>query len=151
MCLGNICRSPAAEGVMKTLVEKHELTNVVDIDSAGIGDWHIGQLPDKRMRTCGEKRGYCFNSKARQFQIADFYRFDLILVMDKQNYKALKNIAPNKADMQKVKMLAHFAVNNKPLDTIPDPYYGGENDFERALTLIEDATRGLLEYICKQL
>ena len=86
ICLGNICRSPAAEGIMKTLVEKAGLQDEFEIDSAGIGGWHVGQLPDSRMRKCGAEHGYNFNSHARQFQKSDFARFETIVVMDNENY-----------------------------------------------------------------
>ena len=86
ICLGNICRSPAAEGIMKTLVEKAGLQDEFEIDSAGIGGWHIGQLPDSRMRKCGAEHGYNFNSHARQFQKSDFARFETIVVEDVEKF-----------------------------------------------------------------
>ena len=89
ICLGNICRSPAAEGIMKSLVEKAGLSDEFEIDSAGIGSWHVGQLPDSRMRKCGAEHGYRFDSHARQFQRSDFKRFDTIVVMDNENYRAM--------------------------------------------------------------
>ena len=86
ICLGNICRSPAAEGIMKSLVEKAGLQDEFEIDSAGIGSWHIGQLPDSRMRKCGAEHGYNFNSHARQFQKSDFARFETIVYKNHNYY-----------------------------------------------------------------
>ena len=106
ICLGNICRSPAAEGVMKKMVADAGLAAGYEIDSAGIGDWHVGQLPDSRMRNCGARRGYNFNSRARQFdKTVDFDRFDNILVMDRNNYRAITSMAPDYEARDKVHML----------------------------------------------
>ena len=98
ICLGNICRSPAAEGIMKSLVEKAGVQDEFEIDSAGIGSWHIGQLPDSRMRKCGAEHGYNFNSHARQFQKSDFARFETIVVMDNENYRAITSMASSESD-----------------------------------------------------
>ncbi len=87
VCLGNICRSPAAEGVMKSIINANKANANYEVDSAGIGNWHVGQLPDSRMRACGLKRGYVFNSHARQFTKSDFQYFDYIFVMDQENYR----------------------------------------------------------------
>lgn len=145
ICLGNICRSPAAEGVMKKMVADAGLAASYEIDSAGIGDWHVGQLPDSRMRNCGARRGYNFNSRARQFdKTVDFYRFDNILVMDKNNYRAITSMAPDDEARDKVHMLTDYCVEHAGAEAVPDPYYGDESDFFYALDLIEDACRGLL-------
>ncbi|WP_448924280.1 low molecular weight protein-tyrosine-phosphatase [Hoylesella nanceiensis] len=149
VCLGNICRSPAAEGVMKALVQQSGRENEFEIDSAGIGGWHIGQLPDERMRKRGSLRGYNFNSHARQFQIEDFDKFDKILIMDHDNYKALKAKAPNDEALSKVEMLADYMTSHPNQDIIPDPYYGGISDFDYALDLIEDACESLLKSYAK--
>ena len=106
ICLGNICRSPAGEGIMKSLVEKAGLENEFEIDSAGIGNWHVGQLPDSRMRKCGAEHGYNFNSHARQFQKSDFGRFETIVVMDNENYRAITSMASCQADKDKVVRMA---------------------------------------------
>lgn len=145
VCLGNICRSPAAEGVMKHIVEKAGLGSEYYIDSAGIGAWHTGQLPDSRMRRCGASRGYDFSSRARQITQADFSRFDLILVMDDENLKAVSRMARNNSERAKVRKLIDFARQHKEADSIPDPYYGGQADFDYALDLIEDSCQGLFE------
>lgn len=145
VCLGNICRSPAAEGVMKAIVHREGRDNDFVIDSAGIGDWHVGQLPDWRMRRHGEMRGYHFNSLARQFSADDFDRFDLILAMDDENYDSIESRLRHKSDMQKVRILAEYLTSHRGVTTIPDPYYGGAHAFEYALDLIEDACESLFE------
>lgn len=120
ICLGNICRSPAGEGIMKSLVEKAGLQNEFEIDSAGIGNWHVGQLPDSRMRKCGAEHGYNFNSHARQFQKSDFGRFETIVVMDNENYRAITSMASSQADKDKVVRMADFLthhVNTPPCPT----------------------------------
>ena len=144
ICLGNICRSPAAEGVMKAKVHAAKLDNRFFIDSAGIGDWHVGQLPDSRMRERGARRGYRFDSHARQIRQADFDDFDLLLVMDDANYRHITSIAPNAAAREKVRMLTDYLQEHENIPTVPDPYYGDTNDFDYALDLIEDACEGLL-------
>lgn len=145
ICLGNICRSPAAEGIMKAMVEKAGLSDEFEIGSAGIGDWHVGQLPDSRMRKCGAAHGYCFDSHARQFQRADFHRFDTIVVMDNENYRAITSMASTQADKDKVVRMADFLTSHREYTTVPDPYYGDESDFELVITLLEDACHGLLD------
>lgn len=143
ICLGNICRSPAADGVMHALVQEAERTQEFYIDSAGIGDWHVGQLPDPRMRRHGAARGYDFSHRARQFRREDFDRFDHIYVMDEANYEAIMRLARNEEEKAKVHMLADF-LRTHASTVIPDPYYGGDRDFEYALDLIEDACAALL-------
>lgn len=147
ICLGNICRSPAAEGIMKTLVEKAGLQDEFEIDSAGIGGWHVGQLPDSRMRKCGAEHGYNFNSHARQFQKSDFARFETIVVMDNENYRAITSMASSEADRKKVVRMADFLTHHREYTTVPDPYYGDYSDFELVITLLEDACQELLDSI----
>ena len=149
ICLGNICRSPAAEGIMKGLVKKAGLENEFMIDSAGIGSWHVGQLPDKRMRMCGSKHGYVFDSHARQFQRTDFDLFDTIVVMDNENYRAITSMAPSAEAKQKVVRMADFLNSHREYTTVPDPYYGNEQDFEIVIELLEDACQGLLRELTK--
>ena len=139
VCLGNICRSPAAEGVMRHLVNEAGEEEFFEIDSAGIGGWHAGQLPDKRMRQCGSRRGYHFESRARQFSPADFDRFDRILVMDADNLRAITAQARTAEDAKKVEILARYLVRRKDVCAIPDPYYGTEADFENVYQLIDEA------------
>lgn len=147
ICLGNICRSPAAEGIMKSLVKKEGMSDDFFIDSAAIGSWHIGQLPDSRMRKCGAEHGYRFDSHARQFQKSDFQHFDLIVVMDNENYRAITSMASSQADKDKVVRIADYLTHHREYTTVPDPYYGDYSDFELVIELLEDACQGLLDSI----
>lgn len=128
---------------MKHIVEREGRETDFVIDSAGIGGWHIGQLPDARMRRRGAARGYDFSSRARQFSADDFSRFDLILVMDRENFFDATSRARSEADKQKVVMLADYMTHHEGQRFIPDPYYGNDRDFDFALDLIEDACEGL--------
>lgn len=144
ICLGNICRSPAAEGIMKALVERNGLTQKFLIDSAGTGGWHVGQLPDPRMRKLGTRHGYTFNSRARQFSHEDFSHFDLIVVMDGENYSSVISRAHTEQERAKVVCMADYLTYHPHQATIPDPYYGGEPDFEQVIELLEEACQELL-------
>ena len=148
ICLGNICRSPAAEGIFQHLVDERGLTDQFVIDSAAIGPWHIGDLPDPRMRRCGACHGYHFNSMARQFSSDDFDRFDLIIGMDQENLRAIRAKARSKEDEQKIRLMADYLRHHPNHPTIPDPYYGSDSDFELVIELLEDACEGLLKDIC---
>ena len=146
ICLGNICRSPAAQAVMQRDVDSAGMTDNFLIDSAGIGNWHVGQLPDRRMRQCGAERGYRFDSHARQFDRRhDFTDFDWIFVMDDANLKAITSMASDDAERAKVRKLSDFLTTHSGAQSVPDPYYGGTKDFEYSLDLIEEACRNLLE------
>ncbi|MDY6205756.1 MAG: low molecular weight protein-tyrosine-phosphatase [Prevotella sp.] len=145
ICLGNICRSPAAEGVMKHMIEQSDLPFDIAVDSAGIGGWHAGELPDRRMRSRAQLRGYTLDSRARQFQKADFDRFDYLIVMDEENYREISSRANSTEMKEKVLRMRDFFRQYKGQKTVPDPYYGDENDFDFALDLIEDGCKGLLE------
>lgn len=147
VCLGNICRSPAAEGVMAHMVREAGMEREFVIDSAGIGGWHIGQLPDSRMRERGRLRGYRFDSRARQISRRDFDDFDMILVMDSDNYRAVTSLAPDERARRKVRMLVDFLPEGEAVAAVPDPYYGGISDFDYALTLVEKACGGLLKAV----
>lgn len=147
VCLGNICRSPAGEGILKKILNERGLSDNFHVDSAGIGDWHVGQLPDVRMRRHGSARGYNFDSRARQFAVDDFDKFDYIFVMDNANYKALKSKSRNGADMDKVYMTGNFLKHHPHDNYVPDPYYGGDEDFELAIDLLEDACESIADYI----
>lgn len=145
ICLGNICRSPAAHAVMQHLVDERGYSNQYEIDSAGIGNWHVGQLPDKRMREHGRRRGYDLNHHARQFDARkDFAYFDLIVVMDEDNYRYITSQAADATARGKVVRMADYFTRHKDATCVPDPYYGGSEDFELALDLIEDGCEGLI-------
>ena len=150
ICLGNICRSPAAHAVMQHMVDAEGLHDHFMIDSAGIGAWHIGQLPDHRMREHGYRRGYHIDHRARQFDAeTDFQHFDYIVVMDAENYRDICRQAHNADERQQVVCMADFMTAHPEANCVPDPYYGGPKDFEKALDLIEDGCRGLLHQWCK--
>lgn len=147
VCLGNICRSPAAEGIMKSLVERRGLEGSVTIDSAGVSGWHEGELPDRRMRSHGADHGYDFSSRARQFSRDDFKRFDLIIVMDDDNYADITAMARTDDERRRVVMMTDFLRRHTGHTAVPDPYYGGDRGFELVIELLEDACEGLLERI----
>lgn len=129
---------------MKAIVECHGLADQFEIDSAGIGDWHVGQLPDHRMRRCGQRHGYTFDSRARQFQKSDFARFDTIVVMDNENYRAVCSMARSEEDKKKVVRCADYLTSHREYTTIPDPYYGDDKDFDLVVDLLEDALENFL-------
>ena len=149
VCLGNICRSPAGEGILKKILTDRGMSDKFLVDSAGIGDWHVGNLPDIRMRRHGSEHGYNFDSHARQFVKADFDQFDYIFVMDDANYKALKSKARTSSDMEKVYMTGDFLKHHPDNTFVPDPYYGDDDDFELAIELLEDACASIADYISK--
>jgi protein-tyrosine phosphatase len=140
VCMGNICRSPTAEGVMRRLLRDEGLEERIEIDSAGTGDWHVGEPPDERASVAARGRGTELAGAARQFQPEDFERFDLILAADRENLTALRRLAPDDEARAKVRLLLGDR-------DVPDPYYGGPDGFERVLDLVEAACRGLLEEI----
>ena len=149
VCLGNICRSTAAEGIMKSLVEKEGLDGKIVVDSAGTGNWHVGDLPDRRMRAHGVKRNYDFCSRAQQVKASDFDDYDLIIVMDDSNYNNVKSLALTQTQVDKIYRMRDFLAQH-PYDHIPDPYYSGDSGFELVLDLLEDGCRGLLDFLRKQ-
>jgi protein-tyrosine phosphatase len=138
VCLGNICRSPTAEGVMRRLVRDEGLEDRIELDSAGTGGWHVGAPPDARATEAAARRGTELSGAARRFDPRDFDRFDLIVAMDAENRRDLLALAPDDAARAKVRM---FRAGD--LD-VPDPYYGGEDGFEDVLDLVEEAARDLL-------
>lgn len=149
ICLGNICRSPAAQGVMQHLIDEAGLSGQFEIDSAGIGSWHVGQLPDKRMRDCAHEHGYELTHRARVFKRQDFDVFDWIFVMDEENYYDVCRHARNENDRKKVVRLAQFLRHHPGQDTLPDPYYGGRKDFDFVIDLLEDCCQAVLEWLRK--
>ena len=143
VCLGNICRSPMAEGVFRRVVAEEGLTDSFVIDSAGLGDWHIGQAPDHRAQKAARTRGIDISGQsARQVMDEDFDRFDLLLVMDGSNYDELKARAPHEA-RAKIRPFLDYAPHAGTKD-VPDPFFGGAEGFDHALDLIEAAAHGLL-------
>jgi protein-tyrosine phosphatase len=146
VCLGNICRSPTAEAVFRQLVARADTRLAIEIDSAGIGDWHIGEPPDRRAQAAARRRGVDMSTiRARQFVHDDFALFDLILAMDRQNLAELRRRAPAQY-RERVRLFLEFAPELETHD-VPDPYYGGEAGFEQVLDLTEHAARGLLAHL----
>ncbi|KIX46119.1 phosphotyrosine protein phosphatase [Burkholderia pseudomallei] len=144
VCLGNICRSPTAEGVMRRQVAAAGLDGAIEIDSAGTGDWHVGEAPDARAQQAARARGYDLSAlRARQIGDADFERFDLVLAMDGANLAALRKRCPPQY-RGKVRLLMEFAGDGSAGD-IADPYFGGARGFEQVLDQCEAACRGLLD------
>ena len=146
VCLGNICRSPAAEGVMRSLVEEAGLENMIEIDSAGTGRYHIGELPDRRMRMAARRRGIELTHHCRQVETDDFSRFDLIVAMDESNYRNLREMSPSvDGDRRIVRMSEWFGTSNRRMHSyVPDPYYEGAEGFDLVLDLLQDACQNLL-------
>ncbi len=147
VCLGNICRSPAAQAVMQRLVDERGLTDRFYIDSAGIGGWHVGDLPDKRMRVHARLRGYELTHRARKVQSSDFEDFDLIVGMDAANIDDLCSLAATIEQQDKVVMMGDYIRQFPNYDYVPDPYYEGSEGFELVLDLLEDACDNLLNEV----
>lgn len=145
VCMGNICRSPAAEVVLRHKLDQAGITHV-DVDSSGTGGWHEGEGANPRSVRTWEKRGYRGQHTARQFRPEWFIERDLILVMDEINYETLSSRAPNEQAMTKVQYLRAFEVEADDL-IVPDPYYGGMEDFEHMLDLVERACDGLVAHL----
>ena len=143
VCLGNICRSSTAEGVMLHLIKEAGLEKEFVIDSAGILSYHQGELPDSRMRAHAARRGYQLIHRSRPVRTEDFYNFDLIIGMDDRNIDDLKEKAPSMEEWKKIHRMTEYCTRI-PADHVPDPYYGGAEGFEYVLDVLEDACAGLL-------
>ena len=145
VCLGNICRSPTGEGVLRRVVERRGLAEVVEIDSAGTGAWHAGEPADRRMRSAAAERGYELTSRARQVSAGDFDHFDLIVAMDRANLGDLRGLDPGDARAE-LRLFSDFLPPGSPED-VPDPYYGGPQGFDRVIDLIEQGAETLLDHL----
>jgi len=146
VCMGNICRSPTAEGVLRHLARQAGLQDQLHIDSAGTLDDHVGSPPDERSRRHAHKRGYDLSAlRARQVHRLDFERFDLILAMDWQNLEALRALCPQE-HQHKLRRLMEFAPGGWG-EVVSDPYYGGQEGFEAVLDLVEQSCHGLLDHV----
>jgi protein-tyrosine phosphatase len=143
VCLGNICRSPAAENIMNHLAAKSELAGSIECDSAGTANYHTGKPPDRRMQAAAANRNIPMKGSARQFTPADFTAFDLILAMDRENYHNILALDPQGRYRDKVRMMCDFATQH-PDTEVPDPYYGGAEGFDYVIDLLTDACGGLL-------
>ncbi|OOV08273.1 low molecular weight protein-tyrosine-phosphatase [Rhodoferax fermentans] len=150
VCMGNICRSPTADGVFRQKVAEQGLGQQVRVDSAGTHNYHPGSPPDSRAQAAAAKRGYDLSSlRARQIAAADYTSFDLILVMDQDNLAVLQDDCPSE-HQHKLRLLTEFCQVHKA-SVVPDPYYGGADGFEHVLDLVEDACEGLLVHVRRQL
>lgn len=149
VCLGNICRSPAAENIMNHLIEQANLRDEIVCDSAGTSSYHIGSPPDRRMTQTANQRGIAMAGKARQFKREDFEQFDLILAMDQENYENILYLDPSGKYRNKVKLMCEFCRHHS-LKEVPDPYYGGSEGFNQVIDLLLDSCEGLLEFIIQE-
>ncbi len=146
VCLGNICRSPAAEGVLRHLVSQDPSLSHLHIESCGLGDWHLGQLPDERIRTAAKDRGIILMSRAQNFNLHFLKRFDYILAADNEVLKVLHRHAKEPTEKAKIHLITAFGSAFKN-EEIPDPYYQGDAAFELVLDMIEDACKGLIGHL----
>ena len=148
VCLGNICRSPAAEAIFIDLIKKKGLSDGFIVDSAGTGSWHIGKKADARMRITAERRGLNILSTARQINTKDFENFNYILAMDNSNFKNIHDLKNrnSSSDFSSIKKIQDFRSTFKDLE-VPDPYFGGDEGFDHVLDILEDSVGGFLESI----
>jgi protein-tyrosine phosphatase len=150
VCLGNICRSPVAEGVFRKKAKEANILDRLVVDSAGTAAWHVGKSPDERMMAAAQERGYDLSSlRARQAVSSDFEKFDHILAMDTDNLYSLQDIEPSSAKAD-LRLFLNYAENIKSKD-VPDPYYGKTEGFNHVIDLVEEASEGLLAKIIKEL
>ncbi len=145
VCLGNIVRSPLAESLFKYYAERFGVGDEYEVDSAGMSDWHVGEPPDLRMRRVAAGRGIPYDGRSREFKTSDFERFDLILVMDQDNYDDLLYLDPSPEQISKVHFLREFDPQGGPRAEVPDPYYGGVEGFEMVYDIVERSVLGFLE------
>lgn len=145
VCLGNICRSPAAEAVLRRLAEQTGASDRLQVDSAGTYGSHAGDLPDPRMRAAAQRRGYALTHRARRIVEEDFERFDRIVVMDEMNYEAVHRLAPSRAAAAKIFRMTEFCRRHSDRTYVPDPYYESHEGFELVLDMLEDGCEGILD------
>jgi len=147
VCLGNICRSPTAEAVMRHVVDREGVANKFDIDSAGTGGWHVGEPPDERSAQTARERGFTLEGAARQVKAADFNRYDYLIAMDRSNHQNLLRMAKNDDARAKVFLFRSFDPASKANAEVPDPYYGGPDGFDNVFDICEAAARGFLDHL----
>lgn len=143
VCLGNICRSSAAEEIMRQKIRKAGVEDSFFVDSAGLISYHQGEMADPRMRMHAKRRGYDITHLSRPVKQQDFYDFDLIVGMDASNIDRLHSLCPTVEDESKIVMMTDYCME-KVADHVPDPYYGGASGFENVLDILEDACEGLM-------
>lgn len=144
VCMGNICRSPAGEGVMRAVLLERGLGDRIQVDSAGTTAYHAGEPPDERMREAAERRGYRLEGQARPLELDDLDRFDLIIAMDRENLRDIRSL--HRESQSKVRLLSHYLPAGSPVD-VPDPYYGCGSGFEVVLDMIETACPAILDHL----
>jgi protein-tyrosine phosphatase len=152
VCLGNICRSPTAEAVLRAALEREGLDGRVEVDSAGTGDWHVGAPPDHRMTEAAAAEGITLTGAARQVAgVEDLRDFDLVLAMDRQNLKDLQAMAGGDRDvLDRLQLFRDFADGERGLD-VPDPYYGGPEGFANVVGIVRDAAEGVVAHVRREL
>ena len=149
VCLGNICRSPAAEGVFSKYIQDAGLNDEIETDSAGTGDWHVGELADPRMRQAAMERGFQLTSRGRQVSKHDFQKFDFIIAMDTSNFE---NLLPLQCDNDRAKLIQFRELMTiRKIEGVPDPYYGGPDGFQRVLDILQEGCRELLNRLTHSL
>lgn len=152
VCLGNICRSPSADGILRKKLAEHGLADRVVVDSAGTGDWHIGKAPDLRSQQAAAKRGYELSMlRARQVEATDFNEFDYVLAMDSSNIEKMQEFKPKGAVRTEPELFLQRFGANTAITEVPDPYYGGDQGFEEVLDLIEAACDNMILEIKQKL
>ena len=149
VCLGNICRSPAAHGIFEHIVRENGMQDVIEVDSAGTYGGHRGELPDRRMRNAALYRGFALTHRSRPVSSLDFLEFDMVVAMDDQNYEDLMHIAPSGEATHKIRRMADFLQRRK-MPYIPDPYYMGTEGFTLVLDLLEDGCQNLYNEIVQK-
>ena len=147
VCLGNICRSPSAEGVAKHIIEEKGWQDLFEIDSAGLHSYHAGELPDPRMRETAQARGYDLTSRSREVELEDFFTYDYIVAMDDSNATELYHRAPTLETSRKIVKMRDYFHEGETLDYVPDPYYGGKDGFELVLDLLEASVERFLRAV----
>lgn len=147
VCLGNICRSPSAEGVAKHIIVEKGWQELFEIDSAGLHSYHAGELPDPRMRQAAQARGYDLVSRSREVELEDFFTYDYIVAMDDSNATELYHRAPTLETSRKIVKMRDYFPEGETLDYVPDPYYGGKDGFELVLDLLEASIERFLRAV----
>lgn len=150
VCLGNICRSPIGEGVMRHLLEQAGLGELVEVSSAGTAGYHAGSPPDARARAAGRRFGVEVQGRARQFKSADFSRLDYVLAMDLSNFEDLERLAPEPEARRKLHLLRSFDPQSPRGASVPDPYYGDDSDFDEVVQICFSACTALLETLRRE-
>lgn len=150
VCLGNICRSPAANGILEHMAAERGMDGDIEVDSAGTYSGEAGSLPDPRMRRAASRRGYELTHRARVIRRDDFGRFDMIVTMDDSNYESVCRLAPDRRSLEKVFRMREFLTGFPEWRYVPDPYYEGPQGFELVLDMLEEGCANILEHVAKE-